>query len=136
GAGMGLANPPISTAAISGMPADQAGVAGGIASTARQVGFALGVAIVGAATGAGGSTKLGPEFAAATHPGWLILAGLGVAVLVLGVVTTTPRALASAAALEGRLEEGEPGAVPSAQPHPAAAVAATAPAAPSRPPGR
>jgi EmrB/QacA subfamily drug resistance transporter len=136
GAGMGLANPPISTAAISGMPADQAGVAGGIASTARQVGFALGVAIVGAATGAGGSTRLGPEFAAATHPGWLILAGLGLAVLVLGVVTTTPRALASAAALEGRLEEGEPGAVPSAPPHPASVAAVTAPAAPSRPPGR
>jgi hypothetical protein len=41
---------------------------------------------------------------AATHPGWLILAGHGLAVLVLGVVTTTPGALASAAALEDRLE--------------------------------
>ena len=108
GAGMGLANPPISAAAISGMPAAQAGVAGGIASTARQVGFALGVAIVGAATGAGGGDALGPSFAAATHPGWLILAGLGLAVLLLGLVTTTPRALASAAALEEVLEGPPP----------------------------
>ncbi len=135
GAGMGLANPPISTAAIFGMPADQAGVAGGIASTARQVGFALGVAIVGAATGAGGSTKLGPEFAAATHPGWLILAGLGVAVLVIGLVTTTTRALASAAALEGRLEEGSPGFATGA-PFDPASSAPTTPAAPFPPPAR
>ncbi len=61
-------------------------------------------------------TKLGPGFAAATHPGWLILAGLGLAVLALGVVTTTPRALASAAALEDRLEEGEPSAAQTLQP--------------------
>ncbi|HEY0279251.1 MAG TPA: MFS transporter [Solirubrobacterales bacterium] len=144
GAGMGLANPPISTAAISGMPADQAGVAGGIASTARQVGFALGVAIVGAATGAGGGDGLGPSFAAATHPGWLILAGLGVAVLVLGLVTTTPRALASAAALEGVLENDAPGRAgpgdgASTPPAPATAATAagppaTAPASPFRPP--
>jgi hypothetical protein len=40
GAGMGLVNPPVTTAAISGMPADQAGVASAITSTSRQVVFA------------------------------------------------------------------------------------------------
>jgi EmrB/QacA subfamily drug resistance transporter len=100
GAGMGLVNPPISATAISGMPAAQAGVAGGIASTSRQVGFALGVAIVGAATGADGTTALGPGFAADTHAGWLILAGLGFAVLVLGAATTTRRAMATALTME------------------------------------
>jgi hypothetical protein len=98
---MGLANPPISTIAIAGMPADQAGVAGAVASTARQVGFALGVAIVGAATGAGASINLGPSFAADTHAGWLILAGLGFVVLVLGVLSTTPRALSTDPFTEG-----------------------------------
>jgi EmrB/QacA subfamily drug resistance transporter len=105
GAGNGLANPPISAVAISGMPADQAGVAGGIATTARQVGFALGVAVVGAATGASGATSLGPEFAVASHSGWWILACLGVAIVVLGFATTTKRAQASAAALDHLLEE-------------------------------
>lgn len=38
----------MSAVAISGMPAAQAGVAGAIASTSRQAGVALGVAVVDA----------------------------------------------------------------------------------------
>ncbi len=47
GAGMGLINPPITTAAIAGMPAEQAGVASGITGAARQVGSVFGVALIG-----------------------------------------------------------------------------------------
>jgi hypothetical protein len=47
GAGSGLVAPPITNTALSGMPRDQAGVAGAIASTCRQVGAALGVAVTG-----------------------------------------------------------------------------------------
>lgn len=47
GLGFGLVNPPISTTAVSGMPPAQAGTASAVASTARQVGSALGVAILG-----------------------------------------------------------------------------------------
>ena len=48
GIGFGFVNAPITTAAVSGMPRAQAGVASAIASTSRQVGATLGVAVVGA----------------------------------------------------------------------------------------
>ncbi|HEY1831913.1 MAG TPA: MFS transporter [Acidimicrobiales bacterium] len=96
GAGVGLVNPPISVIAVSGMPGSQAGVAGAIASTSRQIGFALGVAIVGAVSGGTETGSIGPSFAAATHAGWAVLSVLGFIVLVLGWISTTKRALDSA----------------------------------------
>ena len=45
GVGFGLVNPPITNTAVSGMPASQAGVAAAVASTSRQVGLTLGVAL-------------------------------------------------------------------------------------------
>jgi MFS family permease len=89
GFGFGLVNPPITNTAVSGMPATQAGVASAVASTSRQVGATLGVAIVGAAAGGGLAGALGKSFATATHPGWWIITGFGSVVLVLGMVTTT-----------------------------------------------
>ncbi len=47
GLGFGLVNPPISNTAVSGMPPAQAGTASAVASTARQVGAVLGVAVLG-----------------------------------------------------------------------------------------
>ena len=96
GAGMGLINAPITVAAVSGMPPAQAGVASAIASTSRQVGFALGVAIIGAVTGAGDAHGFGPTFATATHPGWFVISGLGALVLILAVITTNAWALRTA----------------------------------------
>ncbi|HWG03075.1 MAG TPA: DHA2 family efflux MFS transporter permease subunit, partial [Trebonia sp.] len=49
GIGMGWVNAPITNNAVSGMPRSQAGVASGIASTSRQIGSSLGVAIMGSA---------------------------------------------------------------------------------------
>ena len=48
GFGQGLINPPLTNAAVSGLPRDQAGVAGAIMTTARQIGTNLGIALVGA----------------------------------------------------------------------------------------
>lgn len=96
GAGMGLANPPISAAAVSGMPAAQAGVAGGITATANQIGASLGVAILGATLGIDATGLAGPAYAEATHTGWFILAGIGALIVVLGVVTTSRWALKTA----------------------------------------
>jgi EmrB/QacA subfamily drug resistance transporter len=96
GAGMGLINAPITVAAVSGMPPAQAGVASAIASTSRQLGFALGVAVIGAVTGAGDAHGFGPAFAAATHPGWFVICGLGALVLILAVITTNAWALRTA----------------------------------------
>jgi EmrB/QacA subfamily drug resistance transporter len=47
GIGFGLVNAPITNTAVSGMPRTQAGVAAAIASTSRQVGASLGVAVGG-----------------------------------------------------------------------------------------
>jgi EmrB/QacA subfamily drug resistance transporter len=98
GFGFGLVNPPITNTAVSGMPPAQAGVAAAIASTSRQVGSTLGVALAGALAGSGVSAvgRLGPEFAAASRPAWWIIVGACVVVLVLGAVSTTQRALQTA----------------------------------------
>ena len=94
GLGFGLVNAPITNTAVSGMPRAQAGVAAAIASTSRQFGQAIGVAITGAivASHAGASTSL----SSAGQAGWWTLTGLGVVVLVLGLVATSGRATASA----------------------------------------
>lgn len=47
GLGFGMVNPPITNTAVSGMPRSQSGVAAAVASTARQVGSVLGVAVLG-----------------------------------------------------------------------------------------
>ncbi len=89
GLGAGMVNPPISNTAVSGMPPSQAGVAAAVASTSRQVGSTLGVAVLGAVAGGSITGAIGSSFAAATHPCWWIVAVLGAIILVLGFVTTT-----------------------------------------------
>jgi EmrB/QacA subfamily drug resistance transporter len=109
GLGFGLVNPPITNTAVSGMPPEQAGVAAAIASTSRQVGTTLGVAIVGALAGsnlAGGGAALGRHFAAAAHPAWWMIVGVAAAVLVLGAVSTSRWAARTARATAERLGAG------------------------------
>jgi EmrB/QacA subfamily drug resistance transporter len=89
GIGFGFVNAPITNAAVSGMPRAQAGVAAAIASTSRQVGATLGVAVVGALLASSLAGAHNVEVASATHAGWWVLAGCGVVVLVLGQVVTT-----------------------------------------------
>jgi EmrB/QacA subfamily drug resistance transporter len=87
GIGFGFVNAPITNAAVSGMPRAQAGVAAAIASTSRQVGATLGVAIVGSLLASTLSHSAG---AVTSSPaGWMVLAACGVIVLVLGQVVTT-----------------------------------------------
>ena len=108
GLGAGLINPPITNTAVSGMPSSQAGVAAAIASTSRQVGMTLGVAVLGAISGGTISGAVGSGFAAATHVGWWICAGLGLLSLVLGVLTTTRWAEHTAKETVERFRETEP----------------------------
>jgi EmrB/QacA subfamily drug resistance transporter len=96
GLGMGLINPPITNTAVSGMPPSQAGVAAAVASTGRQVGQTLGVAVLGALAGTAAAGAIGPGFAQATHVSWWIVVALGVVIFVLGLVTTTQWALGTA----------------------------------------
>jgi hypothetical protein len=87
------------------MPPSQAGVASAIASTSRQVGMTLGVAVIGAISGGTISGAIGPSFAAATHSGWWIIAGLGVVSLAVGLLTTTSWALETARRTAERFRE-------------------------------
>ncbi len=88
GIGAGMVNPPITNTAVSGMPVSQAGVAAGIASTSRQVGTALGVAIAGSAVLSVLHGSLRAGFTDASRVGWWIITGCGVAILVVGLVST------------------------------------------------
>ncbi len=89
GVGFGFVNAPITNTAVSGMPRAQAGVAAAVASTSRQLGQTLGVAVVGALLAAGvGASTYREAFVAAARPGWWVLAGCGLTVLVVGALTT------------------------------------------------
>lgn len=89
GIGFGFANAPLTNTAVSGLPPSRSGVAGAIASTARQVGSAVGIAVAG-----GLVTDVGPAgLARASRPGWLLVTACGlflVAVARAARATTTP----------------------------------------------
>lgn len=89
GSGVGWINAAISNTALSGMPRSQAGAAAGIASTMRQLGQALGVAVIGSVI-ASRVTHLTASsgFTDASRISWGIIAGCGFAVLFLGLITT------------------------------------------------
>ncbi|HEX3788785.1 MAG TPA: MFS transporter [Pseudonocardiaceae bacterium] len=105
GIGFGLVNAPITNTAVSGMPRSQAGVAAAVASTSRQVGQSLGVAVIPSVVTGGIVGALGVSFAQASHAGWFILAGCGVAIFVLALVTTGQWARSTAARTAARLQE-------------------------------
>ena len=107
GVGFGMVNAPITNSTVSGMPRTQAGVAAGIASTSRQIGSSLGVAVIGSATISAlhGPFRLG--FAAASHAGWWIVVGCGLAVLVLGLLVSGRWAQKTALQTAERLMPGD-----------------------------
>jgi len=107
GLGMGWVNAPITNNAVAGMPRARAGVASGIASTGRQVGSSLGVAVSGSVLAAGLHGSLATGFASATRPAWWIVAGLGAVVFALALVTTGRAGRASAARTAALIERAE-----------------------------
>ncbi|MER5936833.1 MFS transporter [Streptomyces sp. NPDC001928] len=108
GVGFGFVNAPITNTAVSGMPRAQAGVAAAVASTSRQLGQTLGVALVGAVLAAGvGASSYKERFVAAAVPGWWIITGCGLLVLVVGLVTSGPWARRTAERAAETLESPE-----------------------------
>lgn len=103
GLGFGMVNAPITNTAVSGMPRAQAGVAAAVASTSRQTGGTLGVAVIGAVLAAG--TASGADFIEATRPAWWIITGCGLLALVVGAVTSGPWAMGTAARTARKLEQ-------------------------------
>ena len=109
GTGGGVVNAPITYTAVSGMPVSQAGVASGIASTSRQIGQCLGIAVTGSILAGnlhGGPLRTG--FVPASHADWLLMSGYGVVVFVLGLITTSQWALDTAARTAAMFDSGEP----------------------------
>ncbi len=96
GIGFGFVNPPATNASVSGMPRAQAGVASAVASTSRQFGQALGVAVAGAIVTSAAGDSLTGDIAGASVPAWWTLGAFGLAVLILGFVATTRHARESA----------------------------------------
>ncbi len=90
GVGLGMVNPAISNNAVAGMPLSQSGVAAAVASTSRQVGAALGVAIAGSVVAiATKSTTHQKDLAGATHPIWWAMTGCGALIFFLGWFSNT-----------------------------------------------
>ncbi|MEU0502174.1 MFS transporter [Nocardia sp. NPDC005998] len=93
GIGFGMVNAPITTSAVSGMPQDRAGAAAAVASTSRQVGVSIGVALCGALTGAGL---------------WWLIAVFTAGIVILGIVANTRWAARSRDRVAPILEERVP----------------------------
>ncbi|MEU8541157.1 MFS transporter [Streptomyces sp. NPDC048717] len=84
---LGTVNPPITNTAVSGMPRSMAGVAASLASAGRQTGTTLGVAVSGTIVAAAPPGD-GPAFTGAAHGVWWTVAGLGLGIVLLGLVST------------------------------------------------
>jgi EmrB/QacA subfamily drug resistance transporter len=95
GAGFAMANAPITTTAVSGMPTDRAGAASAVASTSRQVGVSIGVALCGSLAGAA-LTASTARYTADARPLWLLCALLGLAITALAIWSTSRPAIRSA----------------------------------------
>ncbi|MFF8261735.1 MFS transporter [Streptomyces virginiae] len=103
GLGFGMVNAPITNTAVSGMPRSQAGVAAAIASTSRQTGGTLGVAVIGSVLAAG--LAGGQDFSGAAQPAWWIITLCGLLVLVVGAATSGSWARGTAERTARTLEE-------------------------------
>ncbi|PSM43362.1 MFS transporter [Streptomyces dioscori] len=108
GLGFGFVNAPITNTAVSGMPRAQAGVAAAVASTSRQIGQTLGVAVIGAVLASGvGTSSYRAAFVSAARPAWWIIAACGLSVLVVGAVSSGRWARGTAARTAARLSAPE-----------------------------
>jgi EmrB/QacA subfamily drug resistance transporter len=94
GVGLGTIGAPVNTTAVSGMPRSQAGLAAAVASTSRQVGASLGVALAGSLAGSGIEIGHRVQLAESARPMFWVIVGCGVGIVVIGVLSTGARARA------------------------------------------
>ncbi|WP_043451661.1 MFS transporter [Jongsikchunia kroppenstedtii] len=87
GAGFGMVNAPITTSAVGGMPRDRAGAASAVASTSRQLGVSIGVALCGAV--AGRAVAGHGDFTDYARPLWWVTVALAVLIGLIGMASTT-----------------------------------------------
>ena len=104
GIDFGLVNAPITNAAVSGMPRTQAGLASAMASTGRQVGTALGVAVSGAIAFSGRVGTVADDLSATARPFWMVVSLCGMAIAVLAYLATGAWAERTAVRTRDRVE--------------------------------
>ncbi|MEV6769580.1 MFS transporter [Nocardia sp. NPDC051030] len=75
GLGFGLVNPPITNIAVAGLPPHQSGVASALATTSRQLGNTLGVAVLAAFV-----TAAQADSTASLRQAWIVIIGLALAI--------------------------------------------------------
>ncbi|MDT5132452.1 MAG: hypothetical protein QOE41_1763, partial [Mycobacterium sp.] len=78
-----------------------------VASTSRQVGVSIGVALCGSLAGAA-LAGTGTDFTAAARPLWLVCAALGVVITTLALVSTSAPAIRTADRLTPLIAGPEP----------------------------
>ena len=74
GIGVGLSTPPLTSAALAAVPKERSGMASGIVNTARQLGLAFGVAILGTVF----TARSHEGFVSGLHAAFLLAGGVGV----------------------------------------------------------
>jgi len=104
GVGQGVVNAPITNTAVSGMPRSHAGVAAAVATTSRNIGTSLGVAVVGSILSSHISSA---DFVTASRPALWVIVGFGLAVFVVGAATTTAMAQRTRARIAHLFPEDE-----------------------------
>ncbi|QIS13029.1 MFS transporter [Nocardia arthritidis] len=93
GAGIGLINTPITATAVAGLPIEQAGVAASLATTSRQLGQTIGVAVIGSIIGGHpDALRSAADFHAPAAASWHTIAVLTVAALIVTRIATGPAA--------------------------------------------
>ena len=95
GIGFAMVNAPVTNAAVSGMPRDRAGAASAVASTSRQVGVSIGVALCGSVAGTA-LVASNVDVAASARPLWFVCAAFAVTIAVLAIISTSAWARRSA----------------------------------------
>jgi EmrB/QacA subfamily drug resistance transporter len=105
GVGFGLVNAPITNTAVSGMPRARAGLAAAVASTSRQVGASLGVALGGTiAQGRAGSAG---NLIAGMHAFFGLAAVAGLCIVALGVLSSSAWGRETLRRTAALIEEGD-----------------------------
>jgi EmrB/QacA subfamily drug resistance transporter len=92
GIGYGLINAPVSTVAVATLPREQAGVAAATASSARNVGLVLGIAVLGSVVngrlpGLRAHEPFVVAYTDAIHPAYLVAAGVALAAAAVALTT-------------------------------------------------
>jgi EmrB/QacA subfamily drug resistance transporter len=108
GIGYGFINAPVSTVAVATLPREQAGVAAGTASSARNVGLVLGIAVLGSVVnerlpGLRAHEAFAPAYTEAIHAAYLVAGGVALAAagVALATLRTEPPGSAQPVAATG-----------------------------------